>query len=379
MTSTSLIVIGAGPYGLSTAAFARERGIDTVVLGRPMGFWVDNMPAGMLLRSGADWHLDASGVHTFEHYLEDRGVAAADVNPIPLAVFVDYARWFRDHKKLEVESDMALEVRNVDGAFHVTLESGKTISAPAVVAAPGVRPFARMPGWAGSLPGDQSAHTCELTHLEPLAGARCLIVGGRQSAYEWAALLGEVGARVDIVHRHDVPAFEPSDWSFVDAYMDQTRQTRGWWRTLPAGDREAISRRFWAEGRLKLEPWLSPRLARPGIRRWPRTQVVDAVAGDGPVAVRLSTGERLEADQVILATGYDADVRRVPYLSGVLDRIQVVDGYPVLDDGLCTSLDGLYMPGFAATRDFGPFFGFVRAAPAAAELIVEDLRSRLGA
>ena len=37
-TTTSLLVIGAGPYGLSTAAFAREHGIDTVVLGRPMSF-----------------------------------------------------------------------------------------------------------------------------------------------------------------------------------------------------------------------------------------------------------------------------------------------------------------------------------------------------
>ena len=29
-------------------------------------------------------------------------------------------------------------------------------------------------------------------------------------------------------------------------------------------------------------------------------------------------------------------------------------------------------PGFAATQDFGPFFGFVKGAPAAAELIVQS-------
>ena len=39
-----------------------------------------------------------------------------------------------------------------------------------------------------------------------------LVIGGRQSAYEWAALLGEHGAeRVDVVHRHDVPRFEQSE------------------------------------------------------------------------------------------------------------------------------------------------------------------------
>ena len=52
MISTELLVVGAGPYALSTAGLARERGIKTVVVGRPMEFWRDNMPEGMFLRSG---------------------------------------------------------------------------------------------------------------------------------------------------------------------------------------------------------------------------------------------------------------------------------------------------------------------------------------
>ena len=70
-TATSLLVIGAGPYALSTAALARERGIDTLVVGRPMGFWRRHMPEGMFLRSGPDWHLDAAGVHTCLLYTSD--------------------------------------------------------------------------------------------------------------------------------------------------------------------------------------------------------------------------------------------------------------------------------------------------------------------
>jgi FAD-dependent urate hydroxylase len=45
----------------------------------------------------------------------------------------------------------------------------------------------------------------------------------------------------------------------------------------------------------------------------------------------------------------------------------------VLDNGFQTTLDGLYLTGFSATRDFGPFFGFVKGSPAAATLIVRDL------
>jgi hypothetical protein len=63
-------------------------------------------------------------------------------------------------------------------------------------------------------------------------------------------------------------------------------------------------------------------------------------------------------------------------LAGVLDRIQMADGFPLLDEAFGTSLPGLYLPGFVATRDFGPFFGFVKGTPAAATLIVQDLLAR---
>jgi len=93
--------------------------------------------------------------------------------------------------------------------------------------------------------------------------------------------------------------------------------------------------------------------------------------------VRLSDGTELSVDRIVCATGYKADVGRVPYLAGVLDRIQVADGFPVLDETFQTSLPGLYLPGFTATRDFGPFFGFTKGCPAAAELVTRGLTQRL--
>ena len=48
---TEVVIIGAGPYGLSAAAHLRAAGVDVRVFGRPMQFWAEKMPAGMLLRS----------------------------------------------------------------------------------------------------------------------------------------------------------------------------------------------------------------------------------------------------------------------------------------------------------------------------------------
>ena len=89
-----LLVIGAGPYACSAAAFAQEQGITTHVVGHPMAFWRDQMPADMYLRSGPDWSLDASGQDTFPAYFEDAGLDPADVDPIPIGVFLDHTDWF---------------------------------------------------------------------------------------------------------------------------------------------------------------------------------------------------------------------------------------------------------------------------------------------
>jgi len=378
MNQVQLLVIGAGPYALSIAALARERGIGSVVLGRPMSFWRENMPEGMFLRSGPDWHLDGAAVHTLEAYLEEQGIRPGEVDPIPVGVFLDYAAWFKRAKGIEVREEFVDTLVKADGRFEATLRSGERIRADAVVAAPGIRHYASVPGWASSLPPGLAAHTCDLVRFDDMAGARVLIIGGRQSAYEWAALIREHGAaRIDIVHRHDIPRFERVSWKFVDAHVEQTLAVRGYWRNLPKSGQDAVARRFWEVGRLTLEYWLTPRLAWDGIHRWPGTEVVEVTpAGDDELRVLLSNGTGLAVDRVVFGSGYRAELTKVPYLAGVLKHVKVSNGFPVLDEAFQTSLDGLYVTGFSAAQDFGPFFGFVKGSPAAATLIVRDLLSR---
>jgi FAD-dependent urate hydroxylase len=371
---SSLAVVGAGPYGVAVAAHARERGIDTTVVGRPMEFWTRHMPDGMFLRSGLDWHLDAAGEHTFKAFAEERGIAAQDVDPVPIAVFLDYAAWFQAHKRVDVVEQLVTSVTREDGRFVLTADDGTVRTADRIVVTPGARYFPRLPDWASAL-RHRGAHTVDFVNFDGVAGAHVLVVGGRQSAYEWAALLGEHGARrVDIVHRHPEPRFDRVSWAFVDSYVEETVATPGWWRKLSLPERQAIERRFWEVGRLTLEWWLVPRLAGDRFHRWPQTHVAEAEEHPGgTVGVTLSNGEQLRVDQVLFATGYQPDLSNVPYLRGLLPEIEVADGFPVLDEWFQTSVPGLYVTGFAATRDFGPFFGFTKGCPAAARLVVDGL------
>jgi thioredoxin reductase len=375
MADTELLVVGAGPYAYSVAAHARSRGIRTRIVGRPMGFWRDRMPSGMYLRSGRDWSLDADGEHSFAAYFEDRGYTVDDHDPIPISVFLDHTEWFRDRLGLEVEEVLVSSLDLADGRFVATMDDGSTITAERVVAAPGIAHFAQLPEWYDEIPADRRAHTSERVTFDDLAGARVAVIGGRQSAYEWAALLCDHGAaRVDVVHRHDTPAFEKVSWAFVDPYVEQTLRHRGWWRGLPEPRRQEIAREFWTVGRLTLEPWLTPRLDPAVVRSRPWTVVTSVDGGErGGVRLGLSDGDVLEVDHVIAASGYRADLAAVPYLAGVLDRISVTDGFPDLSPGFETTLPGLFVTGFAATRDFGPFYGFTKGCPSAARIAVAEM------
>ena len=126
---------------------------------------------------------------------------------------------------------------------------------------------------------------------------------------------------------------------------------------------------------MTLEWWLPPRLTGDRFHLWPNAQVVGATAEPGATVVALSNGEYLRVDRVIFATGYKAELANVPYLRSVISDIAVVDGFPVLDEYFESSIPGLYFPGFPASRDFGPFFGFTKACPAAATLIVDKLNA----
>jgi cation diffusion facilitator CzcD-associated flavoprotein CzcO len=380
---TDLLIIGAGPYGLALAAYARHLGVEHLVVGRPMAFWTDHMPSGMYLRSASDWSLDPLDRHSIPAFLETRGQRPRDVEPLSRALYLAYARWFQAGAGIEPHRALVRRLDAADGPdrFAATTDAGEVIRARSVVIAVGFKDFAYVPPEiADRLPSGRYTHTCDLVDLAAMAGRRCLVVGGRQSAYEWTALASEAGAAaVHVSHRHDPPAFAPSDWSWVAPLVDAMVDDPGWFRRLPVEEQEAVHRRLWAEGRLKVEPWLAPRVSGEAVRIWPRTQVAGVEPGPaGALAVALDPGPRLVVDHVILATGYRVRIEQVPFLArgNLLAGLRAVDGYPVLNEQFETSVPGLFITSMPAVRDFGPFFAFTVAVRASARIIGREVDRR---
>ncbi|MGC0340640.1 cation diffusion facilitator CzcD-associated flavoprotein CzcO [Streptomyces sp. SLBN-8D4] len=100
-----LLVVGAGPYGLSVASHAAAAGLHPRVFGRPMASWRDHMPRGMFLKSepcSSDLS-DPRGRRRLDVYCAAQGVSARHGEPVPVEMFADYGLWFARQAVPEVD------------------------------------------------------------------------------------------------------------------------------------------------------------------------------------------------------------------------------------------------------------------------------------
>src|SRR5262245_60352898 len=118
-----LLVIGAGPYGITTAAYAKHLGVPVTVVGKTLDFWQADIARGRSLRSRPDWHIDARDVATCEAYLNMRGITPAQVKPVPLDIFLDYASWFMGQYDLRPHPALVTRLARSNGTYTATLDA----------------------------------------------------------------------------------------------------------------------------------------------------------------------------------------------------------------------------------------------------------------
>jgi thioredoxin reductase len=395
MSSTEVVIIGAGPFGLSLSAHLRSTGVPHLIVGRPLETWRTYMPEGMFLRSepyGSDMASPQRGWDV-EAYCKVHGLTdyVARLGPLSLARFLDYGDWYVKNLVPDISDYRVTHVAPAGGGFRVAFEEAESVLAKTVVVATGVRPYAYVPEELRGLGTDLVTHAIDHGKLDAFKGRRVAVVGIGQSATETAAILHERGADVRMIGRRArINWLEPNPeklspigrlrwpvnklcegwhcqvWNSPELYatlplrmkMDKTKTVLGpaasWWLK----DR--------VDGKIEVLGNTRVRSAAPegsGVRL--------ALDGPGP--------DVLDVDHVIAGTGFRVDLARLPFLpEETRMKIWTVNGYPIVDRAGESTVPGLYFMGSPSSFSLGPSVRFIAGTHNVAAKLAKSLAGRRG-
>lgn len=380
-----VVVVGAGPYGLSAAAHLLGRGLKVAIFGKPLELWRDHMPKGMLLRSHwwASNLSDPQKKYSFGRYLEANHYKKS--YPTTIEIFIDYALWFQKNAAPHVDETYVSQVEHHDKEFLLTLADGRCISSQAVVMAPGLYYYMQRPDSYSHLSPSLVSHSCEHNDFSRFKGKTVVVIGAGQGAVEYSALLQEVGATVHIVARRPIFWLAPDRTDerslFEQMLMPNAGIAPGWRNWLleslpylfyhfPQARKDRYIRSHYLAA---ASDWLRERVIGKVLLYEGRV-VVDTVEVDGKVNVTISDGETVRVDHIMLATGYTVNIKKLPMLHPALfSEIKMDKDVPILNSWFESSVPGLYFIGITSLRSFGPLYRFVVGCKAAAPRVARSV------
>jgi hypothetical protein len=383
-----VIIIGAGPYGLSIATHLQSAGVSFRIFGKPMDSWKNSMPPGMLLKSHP-WSsslYDPGSTFPLRRFCAEQGLPYHDSQVfVPVETFVAYGEAFQKRLVPTVERRMLAGLQRMAEGFRAAFDDGTIVDARHVVIAVGIHPFKYVPEQLKDLPLGMCSHSGDHGPLDEFVGRNVAVIGSGSSATDLAALLNERGASVQLLARARALPFS----ELPRARRSLPRRLLQPLKPLiqpGSGIGAGWPLKIWADA-----PWvfhLLPAHVRLHIVRntlgpLGHSSMKDRVVGkiplylahqlrtaevkDGRVSLHCTTASggkaTIVADHVVAATGYRIDLRKLGFLDAdLLSSIRCVDSSPVLSHNYESSVSGLYFVGAAAATSFGPVNRFVFGA-----------------
>jgi FAD-dependent urate hydroxylase len=395
---TTISIVGAGPYGLSIAAYLRHLGADFRIFGTPMKRWLTQMPKDMLLKSEgcASGLPDPEGRYGLTQFCRERGLSYAEYGtPLSRETFSAYALSFQKKFVPHLEDVLVTGVRRTGQGFEVSLSTGETFTSSQVVLATGLDHMEYIPEQLRGLPSELMSHSMAHYDVSRFKNKEVIVIGAGQSALEIAALLQEEGVSVTVVVRASGIVWNNTPSIHHRSIYQRLRRPRTqlgeglklWFydnapdlfRYLPLEKRLAIVK-------VALGPaggwWLKERvLGKVPILTGNSLRAAEERNGKVVLLLTDQNGQpkQLSADHVIASTGYRFNFQHLPFLDENLKSHIASEGQmPWLSRNFESSVPGLYFTGLSSANSFGPVMRFIAGTGFTAHRIAQHISIRQG-
>lgn len=395
MAKTDVLVVGAGPFGLSISTHLRSRGVEHMIVGRTMNTWRNHMPLGLFLKSEPYSSSISAATKGYDiaTYCAEHGYNdyIPRVGPLTLERFLGYAEWFAGQLVPGVEDITVTSVTPTGDGFKVEFAEEAPVFARQVIVATGLIPYKFIPGELSGLPSDLMTHSSEHARLDVFSGKRVAVLGGGQSSLQTAALLYEQGADVQVIVRKQQIVWESQiapEVGLLDRIRRPPVNLCEGWACVAYGSPDIFRR---VPEPLRVHKALTT--FGPTGAWWLRDRVegvLDVLTGHrltsaephgSGVRIHLdgSRQSTMDVDHLIAGTGFRIDVSRLPFMSEeLLAGLKTRANFPTVSRAGESSVPGLYFAGAHTMTSLGPGVRFIAGTQNTAAHLARSVARRAG-
>ncbi|MGI2295943.1 NAD(P)-binding domain-containing protein [Paenibacillus sp. GXUN7292] len=365
-----VIIVGAGPYGISLASYAIQNKLEYKLIGHPMDFWTTQMPQNMFIRTPYELvqFPHPQNKLTIQQFAQEKGIALSD--PLPRPIFVDYALWYAEKSGVGFTPELVTSIHKESKHFVVKTDNGTTHEAKNVVIATGIQQFIYLPEVFQNISSELVTHALGYSDFNHFNGQRVAVIGSGQSAWEAAALLYEANADVELIYRKEKPIYGGNKYQEI-----LLRAIGNVFYKLP---------QFMKEKLLELGATTVPiaRFLRSYVEgkvtQHNGVKVVDVIESDGKVLLSLSNDRNEYFDHVIVASGFKMSLDKLPFLQDTIKSSLVREETPLpkLNTSFESSIPGLYFAGPLSSHSHGPTFRFILGLKKTANTIISSIKDK---
>ncbi|MBT3228416.1 MAG: NAD(P)-binding domain-containing protein [Candidatus Marinimicrobia bacterium] len=348
-----VLIVGAGPYGLSLANYMSAMGQEFKIIGKPMELWKKHTFSDASLRSemATSEIAHPQNAYSIQNFRSQNGLDIGKSSErINVREYRQYVDWVLAAIPYKIQPEYLSNLSQRGDCFQAELESGEVLKAKQVVIATGVAHHLNIPSeFSGARDIMHSYYTQE---IEALQGKKVLVVGAGQSAAEAMEICRNNNNQVHWYARQEPRYYsEPLDlpkWIF-----NLVVKSAGLFRRLPHG---LIQYLFSIFSATTMTPDHKVKLA--GVNRFS------------------TLPDLRNYDHVISATGYNYTLNHMNFLADELrSSLKMRAAMPRIDKNFMSSMRDLYFIGPSTEMFFGPpmkfMIGSQYVAPRLSKLLSE--------